>query len=486
MVAMSSYEPVIGMEVHAQLKTQTKLFCNCSTQFGDEPNSHICPVCSGQPGALPVLNQKAVEYAVRVGLALNCTIRAESVFARKNYFYPDLPKGYQISQFDKPICEHGYLDVEVEGKIKRIGITRIHMEEDAGKLLHQGAASIKGATHSLVDLNRACTPLIEIVTEPDIRTAAEARAYMEKLHSIVVFLGVCDGNMEEGSLRADANVSIRPVGTEKFGTRTETKNLNSFRFVEQAINFEIGRQTEVLEGGGKITQETRNFDSETGTGQAMRSKEEAHDYRYFPEPDLLPLKLAEAWLTEIKRSQPKTPDLIKAELSAQGLSEGDIKKLLDDPIRYGYLDTACAVNPKVTAKKIANWVLGDLSALANEGKFDFEKPQLSAASLSQVIELIEAGTISGKIAKEIMPELLLGQAPASIVAAKGLTQISNTNELVKLIEELASKNPGPVAQFKAGKESVAGFFVGQVMKQTQGRAKPDVVGALVKEVLQRL
>lgn len=483
---MTDIEPVIGLEVHAQLKTETKLFCNCSTQFGRQSNSSICPVCAAHPGALPVLNQKAVEFAVRVGLALNCTVNRESVFARKNYFYPDLPKGYQISQFNQPLCQHGHLDIETNGKTKRIGITRIHMEEDAGKLVHQGSASIKGATHSLVDLNRAGTPLIEIVSEPDLRSAAEARAFMEKLHALVVFLGVCDGNMEEGSLRADANVSLRAAGSKNLATRTETKNLNSFRFVEQAIIYEIDRQTEILSAGGTISQETRTFDSESGTGHSMRSKEEAHDYRYFPEPDLLPLILDPAWLEEIKKTQPKTPDQITAELETFGLSPGDIKKLLDDPPRYQYFACCCGVNPKVPAKKIANWVLGDLSALTNEGQFNFAAPVITASSLSALVSLIEAGAISGKIAKEIIPDLLAGKTPATIVEEKGLTQISNTDELVSLIQNLMAKNPGPVEQFKAGKESVAGFFVGQVMKQTQGRAKPDVVQALVKQQLGKI
>ncbi len=472
------------MEVHAQLKTKTKLFCGCSTQFGAAPNTNICPVCTGQPGALPVLNQVAVEFAIRMGLALNCTINVQSIFARKNYFYPDLPKGYQISQFDKPLCENGRIDIALASGTKRIGVTRIHLEEDAGKLLHQGAASIKGATHSLVDLNRACTPLIEIVSQPDIRSAEEARLYVEKIRSILVFLGICDGNMEEGSLRCDANISIRPLGSSQFGTRTEVKNMNSFRAVEQAAISEIARQKEVLLSGGAIVLETRNYDDESGQTTSMRSKEEAHDYRYFPEPDLLPLGVDAPWLAQIKSSQPKLPDQIRHELQVAQLPESDIVQLLNDPQRLHYFEAVCA-GRTLPVKKVANWVLGDLSALANEGKFSFTQPSVSPAHMADLVALVEAGTFSGKLAKEILPDLLQGKSPHEVIALKGVKQIGNDADLIPFIEQAIQSNPGPLEQYKNGKTSVAGFFVGQVMKATQGQAKPDVVNRLVREVLDR-
>ncbi|RAP35215.1 Asp-tRNA(Asn)/Glu-tRNA(Gln) amidotransferase GatCAB subunit B, partial [Candidatus Marinamargulisbacteria bacterium SCGC AAA071-K20] len=404
---MSKYETVIGIEVHAQLKTKTKLFGSSSTKFGDAPNSNIDPVCLGLPGALPVLNKEAVRMAVMAGLALNCKIRNTSVFSRKNYFYPDLPKGYQISQFDKPICEDGYLDIEVNGETKRIGITRIHMEEDAGKLVHQGADSIAGSTHSHVDLNRAGTPLIEIVSEPDIRTAEEAKAYVEALRQIVQHIGVCDGNMDEGSMRADSNVSIRLKGAKEFGTRTECKNLNSFRSLERSINVERARQEELIEAGGEVIQETRNYDDTTQKTSSLRSKEDAHDYRYFPEPDLPPLVLTQKYVDDIKATLPELP---KAKILRYkndfGLSDFDCKVLIGDVTIDTYFGECITNKDGSSEKELCKWIVGDFNALLKETEDDFGSTKVKPQQLVSLVSLIEKGTISGKMAKEILEKMV--------------------------------------------------------------------------------
>lgn len=481
---MIKYEPVIGIEVHAQLKTNTKLFCGCSIQFGDRPNSNVCPVCLGMPGALPVLNRRAVEYAVMAGLALDCDVRHTSVFSRKNYFYPDLPKGYQISQYDQPICLGGHLDIVIDGVTKRIGITRIHMEEDAGKLVHQGADTIAGATHSHVDLNRACTPLIEIVSEPDIRSAQEARLYVEALRQRLVYLGICDGNMEEGSLRADINVSIRPEGTLPFGTRTETKNVNSFRSIERAIHSEIARQTQLITAGERVVQQTRQYDESTQTTRVLRDKEDSHDYRYFPEPDLYPLVLTEEWITSIREALPELPAAKAKRYRGAGLSDFEIDVVLSEPEISVYLDRC--VTAGAVPKDAAKWVVGDLNSLLKELKQSFAQSKVTPEGLAQLLGMIQSGKLSGKMAKEVLEKCgSTGQSPEAIVAASGATQISDTNELVGVVDRILDANLDVVEKVKNGKANSADFLMGQVMRETKGRAKPDLVRSLILECIAR-
>ena len=475
------YQVVIGLEVHTQLTTNTKIFCGCSTSFGAKPNSQTCPVCLGFPGALPVLNEKVVEYAIRAGLATDCTITERSVFARKNYFYPDLPKGYQISQFDLPICQHGHLDIEVEGEKKRIGITRIHMEEDAGKLVH---ADLPGAANdSCVDLNRACTPLLEVVSEPDMRSPDEAIAYLKKLHQIVMYLGICDGNLEEGSFRCDANVSLMPVGSTTFGTRAELKNINSFRFIKQAIEYEMERQAEILDEGGRIVQETRLFDPNTGTTRSMRGKEEAHDYRYFPDPDLVPVIIDDAWIERVRAGLPELPEAKRARFQAElGLSEYDAEVLSASRELAGYFEATVALFPQ--PKTVANWVMGEMTRALNEDGKGIAEAPVAPAQLAALLKLIEGGTVSVKIAKTVFDEMYkTGKEPAVIVEEKGLVQVSDTGAIEAIIDEVLAKEAGQVAEYRSGKDKLFGFFVGQVMRVSKGKANPALVNDLLLKKL---
>jgi aspartyl-tRNA(Asn)/glutamyl-tRNA(Gln) amidotransferase subunit B len=477
------WEAVIGLEIHAQLKTKSKLFCACSTEFGAQPNSHVCPVCTGQPGALPVLNKKAVEYAIKMGIATNCQVNTKNVFARKNYFYPDLPKGYQISQFEEPILLAGHLITEVDGKQEKVGITRIHMEEDAGKLVHAGSDKIAGADYSMSDLNRACTPLIEIVSEPDIRSAAQAKDYMEKIHQIVRYLDICDGNMEEGSLRCDANVSIKKIGETRLGTRAEVKNLNSFKAIEKAIEIEIERQIDILEDGGKVVQETRHYDETTNSTKSLRGKEEAHDYRYFPDPDLIPVVISQQWVEEIKKELPELPIAKKERyMTDYGLSEYDAGVLTADKKGADFYEATLKYSQKY--KEVANWIMGDITGFVNDKGINIGEIKATPQALGELVALIEKGTISGKIAKDVLKDLLSsGGSPAEIVEKKGLKQMSDTGEIKAVLQKIIDENPGPVENIKGGNLNVIGFLVGQTMKATQGKANPGLVNKLLKELL---
>jgi len=472
------YEAVIGLEVHAQMLTDTKIFCGCSTKFGSEPNSQTCQICIGMPGVLPVLNKKALEFAIRTGLATNCTIASYSRFARKNYFYPDLPKGYQISQYEHPICEHGYIEIVVDGTDKKIGITRIHMEEDAGKNIHEG-----GGNYSFVDLNRTGVPLMEIVSEPDMRTPSEAVEYMKKLRAIVRYLGVCDGNMEQGSLRCDANVSVRPVGQKEFGTRAEIKNINSFRFVEKAIEYEIKRQIKVIEDGGKVIQETRLWDSNKGITESMRSKEEAHDYRYFPDPDLVPITVEQTTIDEIRAGLPELPDAKRKRfVSDFGLPELDADLLTSEKTVAEWFEEAVKAGGQ--PKAVSNWMMGELMRLLNEENRSIENCLLKPEQLADMLVLIGKGTISGKIAKTIFTEMYkTGKDAGVIVKEKGLVQISDESAIEKAVDELIAKHPSEVERFRAGEEKLLGFFVGQVMKAMKGKANPQMLNDLLKKKL---
>ena len=477
------YEAVIGLEVHAQLLTSSKLFCGCSTKFGSEPNTQVDPVCLGLPGVLPVLNRKAVEYAVKMALATDCTVNNRSIFARKNYFYPDLPKGYQISQYTEPLAEHGWLDIDLEAGRKRIGITRIHMEEDAGKLLH--GEGPEDDAFSFVDLNRAGVPLIEIVSEPDMRTSEEAQAYLRALRDILVYLGICSGNMEEGSFRCDANVSVRLAGAEKLGTKAELKNMNSFKFVKEAIDYEIRRQVDLIESGGKVIQETRLFDSAKGITASMRSKEEAHDYRYFPDPDLLPIIVTDELINQVRSTLPELPIARRERFASEyGIPSYDAGVLTASRDLADYYEQA--VKETGEPKLSSNWIMGELLRLLNEDNRDVRDCPISPNGVADIIKMVKGGQISGKMAKEVFEEMYkTGKAAADIVKAKGLTQISDEGELAKIVEEIVKNNPDNVAKFKAGKTAVLGFFVGEIMKATKGKANPQVINKLLKEKLEQ-
>ena len=477
---MKDYEVVIGLEVHAELSTNTKIYCNCSTKFGADPNTHCCPICTGMPGTLPVLNEKVVEYAIKMGLATNCEIARFSKQDRKNYFYPDLPKAYQTSQYDLPLCEHGYVDINVNDAKKRIGITRIHIEEDAGKLIHDAYTG-----DTLVDMNRCAVPLIEIVSEPDIRSAEEAVAYMQTLKSILEYLNICDCKMQEGSLRCDVNLSVRPIGQKEFGTRTETKNLNSFKAIQNSIEFETKRQIEVLEQGGKIYQETRRFDDAKGIGYAMRTKEDAQDYRYFPEPDLAPICMSEEYIQNLKDKLPEMPHIKKERyISEYGLPEYDasILTLSIETATYFEKVVEKCNNPKAAS----NWIMGDFARMLNESEITINESKVGPEELAKLINLIDKGTISSKIAKTVFEEMFnTGKDPEVIVKEKGLVQISDEGEIKKIVEDVVNNNPQSIVDYKAGKDRVLGFLVGQVMKQSKGKANPGMVNKLLLEILNK-
>ncbi len=477
------YTTVIGLEVHSELKTKSKAFCSCSTEFGGEPNTHVCPVCLGMPGALPVLNKQVVEFAIRAGLAVDCEIKKFNKFDRKNYFYPDLSKNYQISQFDKPICEGGHIDIEVDGQTKRIGITRIHMEEDAGKLIHSGA-TIKTSDSSAVDYNRAGVPLIEIVSEPDMRSSAEARAYLEKLKAILEYTEVSDCKMQEGSLRCDANISVMPEGATEFGTRAEIKNLNSFRALERAIEYEIQRQIQLVEDGGTVVQETRTWDDGKGVTLSMRSKEEAHDYRYFPEPDLVPVEIDDAWIARVKSELPELPAARKARLMQEkGLVDYDAENIVSTKAMAEYFDEAAKHTED--SKGIANWLLGDVSAYLNSENIAIEQFPITPANLGEMVNLINKGVLSSKLAKKVFIEMLkTGKTPQALVKELGLEQISDEGAIVKIVEETLAENPQSIIDYKAGKDRALGFLVGQIMKKSRGKANPEMVNNLLKERMQ--
>lgn len=478
----NKYEAIIGLEVHAQLKTKSKAFCSCSTEFNTAPNTNVCPVCLGHPGTLPVLNKNLVEYILRLGTATNCSIREKSIFARKNYFYPDLPKGYQISQFDQPICSQG--KVEIEGK--QIGITRIHMEEDAGKSIHDMSSD-----ESLVDLNRCGVPLIEIVSEPDMRTPKEAYDYLTMLKQLVVYLDICDGNMEEGSLRCDANVSVRLKGAEKFGTKCEVKNLNSFRNVSDAIDYEILRQIELIESGGKVSHQTMTFDAKDKRTIPMRSKEEAHDYRYFPEPDLVTVYVDEEWKNSVKNSLPELPhEKFRRFISQYGIPEYDAEVLTQNRGVAAYFEEVCSKVKKESYKSASNWVMTEVMRVLNDRKITIEEFNVSPANLAALLNMIAEGSISNNIAKEVYAAMLQTensddpkQDPAFIVKEKNLLQVSDSSEIETIIQKVISDNPKETERYKNGETKLLGFFVGKVMKESKGKANPKVVNELVNKHL---
>jgi aspartyl-tRNA(Asn)/glutamyl-tRNA(Gln) amidotransferase subunit B len=477
-----NFEPVIGLEVHAQLLTQSKIFCGCSTRFGQAPNHSSCPVCAGFPGVLPVLNRQVVEFAIRAGLATHCHIARLSRLTRKNYFYPDLPKGYQISQYELPLCSAGHIDIDIDGETKRIRLTRIHIEEDAGKTIHDLRSE-----SSLVDLNRAGVPLLEIVSEPDLRSPAQAGSYLKLLRAILQYLGICDGNMEEGSFRCDANVSVRPKDADVLGTKTELKNLNSFKAVEKALDYEIRRHLETLSGGGRLIQETRLWDPDREVTRAMRTKEFADDYRYFPDPDLLPLVIDESWIEELRATLPELPQARKSRFISQyDLSPYDAELLTSRKDVADYFENAVAVhsNPKA----ISHWITGDLFRILKERKLDerlcIENWPVAAADIGELVQMIDEGKISGKIAKTVFDELLdSGRSPRALVAEKGLDQVSDSGIIETAVRQVLTQHPKQVAEFHAGNEKVFGFLVGQVMKVTQGKANPQMVNEVLRHLL---
>ncbi len=477
---MKDYEVIIGLEVHAELKTNTKMYCNCSTEFGADPNTHCCPICTGMPGVLPVLNKRVVEFATKAGLATNCEISRFSKQDRKNYFYPDLPKAYQTSQYDLPLCIGGHLDINVNGEQKRIGITRIHIEEDAGKLIHDAYTG-----DTLVDMNRCAVPLIEIVSEPDIRSADEAVAYMQTLKSILEYLDVCDCKMQEGSLRCDVNLSVRPRGQKEFGTRTETKNLNSFKAIHNSIEFEIKRQIEEVENGGKIYQETRRWDDAKGIGYAMRTKEDAHDYRYFPEPDLAPIILSDEYIQNLKDNLPEMPHIKKERYMKDfDLPEYDADILTSSIKTAKFFEEANDIcnNPKA----VSNWIMGDFTRMLNEKEIEIDESKVTSQNLAELITLIDKGTISSKIAKQVFEDMFeTGENAKDIVEKKGLVQMSDEGAIKEIVQKVVDANPQSIADYKAGKDRAIGFLVGQIMKETKGKANPKIVNKLLLEIINK-
>ena len=473
-----NYETVIGLEGHSELATKSKIYCGCTTEFGGEVNTHCCPICTGMPGTLPVLNEKVPEYAIKMGLATNCEISKFSKQDRKNYFYPDLPKAYQVSQFDLPLCKNGYIDIDVDGKTKRIGITRIHIEEDAGKLMHD-----QWETGSLVDFNRCGVPLIEIVTEPDMRSAEEAKAVLEKIKSILEYIEVSDCKMQEGSLRCDVNLSIRPEGQEKFGTRSEMKNLNSFRSIVRSVESEIKRQRELIESGGQVVQETRRWDDTKGISYSMRGKEEAHDYRYFPEPDLAPIITTDEEIERLRNRLPELPDVKKKRyMSEYGLPEYDAWFLTASKIIAHFFEDAAKASGK--PKLISNWMMGDMMRIMNENNVEDIDIPFAPKDLAELVDLIEKGTISGTMAKTVFEEMFKsGKNPQDIVKEKGLVQMSDEGEMTDIVKSVLEQNQQSVEDFKAGKDKALGFLVGQAMKATKGKANPQVINKILKELL---
>jgi aspartyl-tRNA(Asn)/glutamyl-tRNA(Gln) amidotransferase subunit B len=474
----TKYETVIGLEVHVELHTNSKIFCGCSTAFGAPPNTHTCPVCLGHPGVLPVLNRQAVEYAMKAALAINCEIADVSKFDRKNYFYPDSPKAYQISQYDQPIGQNGWIDIEVNGETKRIGITRLHLEEDAGKLTH-----VDGGYASLVDFNRVGTPLVEIVSEPDIRTPEEAKAYLEKLKAIMQYCDVSDVKMEEGSLRCDANISLRPYGQEKFGTRAELKNMNSFRGVQRGLEYEQIRQAEILDSGGEVIQETRRFDDAQGKSFSMRGKEEAHDYRYFPDPDLVRLHISEEWKQSVRSTIPELPDARKARYTTDySLPSYDAEVITSSKKLADLFEESLSYTKD--SKAVSNWIMGDLLGYLNANSLELDAVKLTGQGLGEMIGLLEKGTINGKIAKTVFKSMLeSGKLPQQIVEEQGLVQISDEGALVGIVNQIVEANPQSVEDYRAGKDKAIGFLVGQIMKETKGKANPALVNKLLIERL---
>ena len=478
---LAKYEPVIGLEVHVQLLTNSKIFCGCSTKFGDPPNTNVCPVCLGLPGTLPVLNKRVIEMATRASLALNCTVHEHSRFARKNYFYPDLPKGYQISQYELPLATEGWLEIEHGSARKRIGITRLHVEEDAAKNLHEGFA--ESATKAYIDYNRCGTPLCEIVSEPDMRAPDEAYAYLTTLRQIMLYTGVSDCNMEEGSLRCDANVSVRPRGAKEFGTKVEVKNLNSFRFLQKALEYEIERHVGVIESGGRISQETRLWNQSANRTESMRSKEKAHDYRYFPEPDLLPVHVSAAWREEVRRTLPELPEAKRARFVSQyGITPYDADVLTATQALADYFEAV--VKAGASGKSAANWIQTELLRRLNDSGKEIDASPVSPAALAELIKLVESGQITAAVAKKVFASMFeTGRSASEIVAAEGLSQKVDTTAIEKAAREVIAKNPDNVAKYKAGNEGVFKFFVGQVMKATRGQANPQAVNDIVRKLL---
>ncbi|HOO38356.1 MAG TPA: Asp-tRNA(Asn)/Glu-tRNA(Gln) amidotransferase subunit GatB [Deltaproteobacteria bacterium] len=475
---MREYDIVIGLEVHAQLLTNTKIFCSCSTRAGLPPNTNTCPVCLGMPGILPVLNKKVVDYGIKLGLATHCSIAHRNVFARKNYFYPDLPKGYQITQYENPLCENGFIDIEIDGTVKKIGITRIHMEEDAGKNIHDEKKPL-----SYVDFNRAGVPLLEIVSEPDMNSTAEAVAYLKELRQILMYLEICDGNMEEGSFRCDANVSVMPKGSKQFGIRTELKNMNSFKNVQKALEYEIERHIGIVESGGRVEQNTMLWNAAENRTYPMRSKEESHDYRYFPEPDLLPLEVDDAWIEEIRSLLPELPSARRRRFHRQyGIPEYDADVLTQSKPLADYFEKCTLLLD--SPKEISNWIMTEVLRVLNEHGIDISKLKVTPEMLTDMLSLIKEGTISITMAKDVFSEMALtGGTAAEIVEAKGLRQVSNEDDLKTMVQDILKNNPAEVTKYREGKTQLLGFFVGQLMKATRGTANPKIANKLIKEML---